>query len=207
MEPRWRPGDAVVLREVWDGRVFAARPATVVRDDPWQQVFLVPGGARIAMPIGGDGEELRVPDRPWRMEIRERGAHPVLSFAWPETPYSVILWSRRDEGPAWYVNLQAPLARTSIGFDSTDHALDALVAIDGSRWEWKDEDELEEAVASGLFTEEDATGFRRWGERAVERIVLREPPFDEDWLSWRPDPTWPAPELPDGWDVVEVRYR
>jgi hypothetical protein len=36
----------------------------------------------------------------------------------------------------------------------------------------------------------------------VEHILLREPPFDEDWSSWRPDPAWPAPELPTGWDLV-----
>jgi len=73
---------------------------------------------------------------------------------------------------------------------------------DRSTWAWKDEDELAEAIEGGLFTEEDAARFHYWGERAVEHILLREPPFDEDWTSWRPDPAWPVPALPAGWDLV-----
>jgi hypothetical protein len=29
----WAAGDRIVLREVWNGKVWAARPVTVVRDD------------------------------------------------------------------------------------------------------------------------------------------------------------------------------
>ncbi|MBI3648896.1 MAG: DUF402 domain-containing protein [Actinobacteria bacterium] len=196
----WRPGDAIVLREVWASLVFAARPALVVQDEPDQQMFFLPGGVRCGAPVGKDGDELRVPDRPWRLEVRERGPSPILSFAWPEIPYSVLLWSAGTEGRVWYVNMQAPLVRTPIGFDTVDHALDVLVALDRSGWTWKDEDELTDAVAHGLFTKEEAASFRRWGGLAVERIVLREPPFDRDWESWAPDPGWPVPELPEGWD-------
>jgi uncharacterized protein len=32
-------------------------------------------------------------------------------------------------------------------------------------------------------------------------VLAGEPPFDRDWQDWRPDPRWPVPELPDGWDV------
>jgi hypothetical protein len=32
--------------------------------------------------------------------------------------------------------------------------------------------------------------------------MAREHPFDRDWSGWRPDPTWPLPELPPGWNVV-----
>ena len=100
------------------------------------------------------------------------------------------------------MNLQTPLARTPVGFDTVDHALDVLVALDRSSWTWKDEDELAEAIGLGLFTEGDAASFRYWGERAVEHLVLRLPPFDMDWEDWQPDPTWPVPELPPRWDVV-----
>jgi hypothetical protein len=27
-------------------------------------------------------------------------------------------------------------------------------------------------------------------------------PFDEPWPSWRPDPSWPNPSLPDGWHQI-----
>lgn len=197
---RWSPGAPVVLREIWRGKVFEARPATVVEDAPDQTTLVIPGGVRCAVPVDEDGAELRLPDRTWRREIRRRGPEPILSFAWPDTAYSVLRWT--DEGsPVWYVNLQRPLERTPIGFDTTDHALDLLVRADGT-WVWKDEDELAEAVRLGLFTPEQASAFRAEGERALRRILHRERPFDRDWDDWRPDPSWPVPTLPDGWDRV-----
>lgn len=202
MERLRQPGETIVLRELWGASVFEARPAVVVQDDPWQQMFFIPGGVACGLPIGEDGAELRVPDRPWRLEVRGRGPVPVLSFAWPDTPYAVLLWSVEGGKRTWYVNLQSPIVRTPIGFDTTDHALDVLVALDRSGWGWKDEDELAEAVAMGLFTEDDAAAFRFWGERAVEHILLQMPPFDLDWEAWRPDPSWPTPSLLPGWDGV-----
>ena len=121
----------------------------------------------------------------------------ILSFAFPQTPYSVLATWEPDTGAfgGWYVNLQAPLARTDVGFDTTEHVLDVLIPADRTTWTWKDEDELSDAVAEGLFSPAEAERFHVAGERAVEQILLREPPFDEDWEAWRPDPTWPAPEL------------
>lgn len=195
------PGEPVVLRELWRGRVFAARPATVVRDDPELITLLVPAGVTCAVPIGPDGEELRICDRPFRLELRERGPTPVLSFAWPGEPFAVLRWI---EPWAWYVNPQEPLRRTEIGFDTTDHVLDALVALDGT-WCWKDEDELERAVELGLFSAAEAERFRADGHRAIDRILRREPPFDRDWGDWRPDPSWPTPTLRAGWETSEAR--
>src|SRR5947199_270658 len=79
----------------------------------------------------------------------------------------------------YYVNLQTPLARSPAGFDLVEHILDVTIPADRSTWAWKDEDELAEAIEGGLFTEEDAAWFHYWGERAVEHILLREPPFDD----------------------------
>jgi hypothetical protein len=195
------PGEGIVLREVWRGRVFEARPTIVVRDEPEQIMLLLPAGVRCGLPIGPDGRELRLPDRPWHLEARPRGDQPILSFAWPETPYSVLLWTAGDSRQVWYVNLQDPLERTPLGFDTTDHALDVVIELDRSSWRWKDEEELEEAVRDGLFTPEEAADFRAWGERAAARVLSREPPFDRDWVGWRPDPAWPLPELRPGWDA------
>ncbi len=200
---RWSPGDPVVLREIWRGEVFAARPALVVRDRPGQLAFVVPGRVRCGVPVGEDGLELRLPDRPWHLEVRERGPNDILSFAWPDTPYAILRWHTPDGVHAWYVNLQDPLRRTDLGFDTTDHALDAIVARNGT-WAWKDEEELDAAIELGLFTRDQASRFHAEGERAVRRIVRGEPPFDRDWRGWRPDPAWPEPVLPDGWDLGET---
>ena len=194
-------GDPIVLREVWHGRVFEARPTIVVQDDADQAMFFLPGGVLCGVPFGEGGRELRLPDRPWRLEVRPRGDQPILSFAWPDTPYSVLLWTAEDQRGTWYVNLQDPLRRTPIGFDTVDHALDVVIELDRSSWRWKDEEELAEAVRDGLFSEAEAVDFAAWGARAVERIASRQAPFDRDWADWEPDAGWPVPELPDGWDA------
>jgi hypothetical protein len=201
MRPPFEPGRSVVLREIWHGRVFEARPMIVVQDDPHQTTLYLPGGVRCGLPIGEEGRELRLPDGPWRLEIRARGPQPALSFAWPDTPYAVLLWVAENDHRVWYVNLEDPIQRTSIGFDTVDHALDVVIELDRSSWRWKDEEELSEAVRDGLFSEAQAADFYAWGRRAVERVLAGEPPFDRDWEDWRPDPGWPVPELLDGWDA------
>ena len=93
----------------------------------------------------------------------------------------------------WYVNFEQPLRRTPIGYDTFDHKLDLIVMPDGT-YRWKDEDELEQAAALGIV---DAAAVRAEAER-----VLEEWPFPTGWEDWRPDPAWPIPQLPEGWDRV-----
>jgi len=200
----WRPGDAIALRETWRGHLFEARPATVVEDGVDRTILFVPAGALVAVAVDDDGRQLRLPVGAWRLEFRPVRAFSTLSFAWPGTPYAILFLREPDGAPrGWYVNVQTPLARTSVGFDEVDHALDVLVSADRTSWSWKDEDELEDAVELGLFTPEDAAGFREAGERAIRHLVERQPPFDEPWEDWAPDPSWDVPSLPAGWDVVE----
>jgi hypothetical protein len=196
---RHEPGDPIVLREIWRGRVWAARPALVVLDEPNLRMFHVPAGTKERVPVDDRGAALRLPTERWRLAEATRPPRRVLSFAFPDTPYAVLaLW---DEGPetfaGWYVNLQDPLRPGPLGYDTTDHVLDVRIAPDRSGWTWKDEDELEDAIERGLVTELQAAWFRYWGERAVEHLLLREPPFDRDWQNWEPDPSWPTPTLPE----------
>jgi hypothetical protein len=197
----------VALREIWRGRVWFARPALVVEDRPEMTMFHVPSGIVGAMPVDEDGTYLKVYTDTWRLAEAPWGSPDfAVSFAFPETPYGVILgYDPPGELRDYYVNLQTPLRRTSIGFDYTEHLLDVVIPADRSSWSWRDEDELEEAVHRGLFTAQEAASFRHWGERAVEHVLLGQPPFDRDWSSWRPDPSWGIPVLPDGWDSVGLR--
>jgi predicted RNA-binding protein associated with RNAse of E/G family len=201
---RWSPGDAVALREIWRGRVWGARAATVVADTEYGTMFHVPHGAAWKVPVDAAERPLRLPTDDWSL-ADGTVTWRILSFAWPDVAYAVLaFWRDEDEFLGWYVNLQSPLRRTPIGFDTPpDHALDVVVAADRSTWTWKDEDELEEAVAAGLFSSEDAARFRVEGERAARAIIERMPPFDEPWEDWRPDPAWELPELPEGWDRVD----
>jgi hypothetical protein len=202
---RRSPGDPVVLREIWRGRVWEARSAIVVRDDPEMQMFYLPPGNRPRIAVDVEGKPLRLPRGDWRLaEVTRTGQH-VLSFAFPDVPYAVLAFFDVETGDflGWYVNLEDPPRPSSAGFDTTDHVLDVLIPPDRSTWTWKDEDELDEAVALGLFSTEDAARFRTEGERAARSIIERIPPFDEPWEDWRPDPAWSAAELPEGWDRVD----
>ena len=195
---RFEPGTSIALREVWRGRIWTARAATVVDDAPEQLVLFIPAGTRWRAPFL-HGRRLKIPQERFELVETYDEAH-VLSFAWPASPYAVLLFFRPDWSPwNWYVNLEDPLRRTEVGFDTLDRQLDAVVELDGS-WRWKDEDELAEAIAHGLMPADTEPRLRQDGRRAVRRIVDREPPFDGDWTTWRPDPAWPRPELPLGWE-------
>jgi protein associated with RNAse G/E len=104
----------------------------------------------------------------------------------------------------WYINLEQPFRRTPIGFDYMDQTLDIVVEPDMSAWRWKDEDEFEEAQEHGIFTRSQASTIRAEGERALERLLAREPPFDDRWEDWRPDPAWQLPKITGDWDSLEM---
>jgi Protein of unknown function (DUF402) len=190
-------GVEVALRDVWKGVVWAARPALVVEDTLGEVVLFLPVGTRWFAPVR-DGRRLKIPEPGFELAERANEDAHVLSFAWPGSFAAALLLFRRDWSPLhWYVNLEQPLRRTPIGFDTLDLQLDAIVESDS--WRWKDEDELAEAIRRGIIPADQESLLRADGERAVRRILDREPPFDRDWSTWRPHPTWPVPELPGGW--------
>ncbi|HEX7464114.1 MAG TPA: DUF402 domain-containing protein [Actinomycetota bacterium] len=204
----WRPGDAVALREVRHGRIWSARPAIVVQDAGPERQFFVPAGMSWMCARRPGGTWLRLPesdpDSQWTLAPRDWDTN-ALSFAWPDVAHAVLVFWTADWAPrGWYVNLQEPLRPSPVGFDYMDHALDIVVTPDLSSWSWKDEDELDEAVAAGIYSETEARRFREEGERAIERLLERRTPFDRDWTTWRPDPSWPVPELPPGWSESPV---
>jgi hypothetical protein len=184
--------------------VGRAWPMTVVRDeDELIAVYLQPGTvfkmavgttrpAQERAAIGFDGRHY---DAVWR-------SMDALILYRPGDAHSVWRYQRADDQGLrmWYVNLEEPWTRTARGFDSRDHGLDVIVAPDLSSWSWKDEDEMERAIASGDLTAAEVAAYRAEGERAAGRIIRREPPFEQDWTAWRPDPTWPVPTLPQDWD-------
>jgi hypothetical protein len=187
---------------MWGDRIWSARPLIVVEDRPDYRAFYAPNPLRYRIPVGDDDVELRLPARRWRLAEKEWTHNRVLSFGFDAGYAVLVFWDPSDVFRGYYVNLEDPLRPTPLGFDTTDNLLDVVIEPDRSAWRWKDEDELEEAIARGLFTEDQAAGFRRAGERGLRHVLDREPPFDRDWEDWRPDPSWPKPRLPDGWDRI-----
>jgi len=202
---RWVPGDAVVWRTGRDGKIWSAHPMTVVRDSSGLVALCIRPGTTIMRRRGTRGGPRG------RNLVTWDGGHEPLTWHTntalilnrPGDAHSVHLyWNAEDEFIGWYVNLEAPWRRHKLGFDSEDHDLDVLIEPDLSAWKWKDEDELAFAIDRGRFTEADAQRFRAEGLRAIDRVLRREPPLDEPWECWRPDPSWPLATLPAGWDVA-----
>jgi hypothetical protein len=176
-----------------------------VHDTPGRLVLYLPAGTPWKKPISKDGTPLRLTPEDW---ILGDYRWPIdnLRLVPPGASHSVLLlWSKGFESfLTWYVNLEEPFRRSAIGFDYMDQVLDIEISQDMKSWRWKDEDELAEAQTLGLISDDRAGEFRAEGEVVIENMEARKPPFDEAWDNWRPDPSWPIPELPKGWDI---RYR
>jgi predicted RNA-binding protein associated with RNAse of E/G family len=199
----WEPGEEVVVREIWNGRVWTAMPAVVVADGSRGLRLFTPAGTAMKYAVDQGGRELRLYADRWELADHTT-SRSVLSFSRPDDRHAVLaLWGQDWTFRGWYVNLETPMGRSAHSYDFVDHCLDILVPADGSAWKWKDEDELEEAVRRRILSAEQAAAVRTEGERAVDILLRREPPFDREWASWRPDPAWPVPSLPEGWDRVD----
>ena len=200
----WSSSDHAVVRYLRDGRPAWVRPVTVVEDTDERSVLLLRAGTPTKRPATLDGEIIPR-DIPyehrygleWRPGDGTWGENQTLLLTPTGAAHSIwLFWTVDWDFLGWYVNLQEPVRRTAIGFDTVDHVLDLWVEPDLT-WRWKDEDELEAAVRVGRFTPEEAAAIRAEGERVVVEF-----PFPTGWEEWLPDPAWTVPPLPDGWDAV-----
>jgi hypothetical protein len=189
-----------VLRFIRYGQVRRASPHVVVRDDGDLVVLHIPVGAtaKTAVTDGLASGPIRgQADRTWTLQDLTWHTYRVLRMIRFGAGHSLeLFWHEDDSFAGWYVNLQEPLRRSPVGFDTDDLVLDIWVEPDGT-WRWKDQEELEIAVELGRFTPDEAEAIREEGER-----VIAARPWPTGWENWRPDPSWPVPELPEGWDVV-----
>lgn len=165
-----------------------------MQDEPDLIALFVPEGAPFDFaPVGP------IP-HPWEGRAGWKG-HGVLLLHRSGDPYTVwVFW----EGPersfsTWYVNFQTPLVRSRIGFDMLDHELD-LWSEDGVTWHWKDDELLDQRVAQGLFTADEAAAIRQNARIVYEELASEGMWWDEQWAKWSPDPHWQHPELAAGWE-------
>lgn len=204
---RWKSGEQIVLREVWHGKVWSARSVTVVQTKrEWVALYLAEG-TRWKQPKTLDSQPVTPRTRlkrEWTLRDRTYSLGSNLLLIYEGAHYSIqLMWSPgRALFQGWYVNLQDPFRFTSIGFDYMDWLLDIVISPDLSKWHWKDEGEFQEAQALGLISGERARELRAEGEYVIELMKARKPPFNQGWESWRPDPAWPVPDLPEGWDYA-----
>jgi hypothetical protein len=192
MKRRFKPGERIDMREVWRGKTWELRTAIVAEDSDELIALYTPPSTDALVAVDAEGKTLRMPiSDDWSLEGARTFTSGLIGVHVPGTHHSLLAIFDPPPGYGpWYINIESDLERTDAGFKYEEHVLDVVVERDLSAWRWKDEDELEEAVALGMFTQVEADEFRAEGERALEWLLSRRPPYDRDWLSWRPPAEW-----------------
>jgi predicted RNA-binding protein associated with RNAse of E/G family len=190
-----------------DGRIEMAWPCRVVKDTPELLALFIAAGSKYkAAPKRTAEQKLSMPRYPlppdeyiWRKD--------TLRLMFPGRQHSVWL-SWDSEGAArkfshYFVNIEEPFRRTSVGFDTADHTLDIEVAHDLT-WNWRDTGELDNHVKHGFYTAQLAREAWDEGRRAIDEILRREHPCLQGWSEWSPEADWEVPKMPADWSTVPV---
>jgi hypothetical protein len=187
-------------------KVFWAFPTIVVKDEPDLIVLYMPAGV-----LGRN-----VTHKPTAKELFSPNEMKVVECTWKRTDVLMLIvpgeafstYIMRETGTknldCWYVNLQDPIKRTIIGFDTMDHMLDIVISPDMRAWKWKDDDEFMEAQRVGFYSREKAREIRAEGEKAVRLITSERRSLYEEWKKWQANPQWEIPKLSSHWDKVDL---
>ena len=191
----WQRGESIVRRDVWRGEPKVAWGGTVVVDTPDLLALYMPEGS----PLRFAPDFFGAP-HPWSYTDRWRG-HGVLQLQRAGEMHAVwVFWDGADRQFAgWYINVQEPFRRTSLGIDTQDLELDIVVSPDGS-WHYKDDEQLEEWVRRGRWTVEEVAEIRAEATRIGGLLDEGCRWWSDEWADWRPEPEWPQPTLPSDWD-------
>jgi hypothetical protein len=200
----WEPGQGIVMREVWRNRAYSIFPVRVVQDSPTWVTLCLPRQAIALYPHTQEGADIRIPQEEWVLDGGPWQGGDVLYFVHVGIGFKFGgSWDENHIFQGWKIDLIEPIRRTVLGFDYMDQLLDIIVSADRSTWYRKDEDEVQEAQARGLFTSEQVRDLYQRGDRALEILLKNEPPFDREWETWNPDPAWLVTfDLPQGWERV-----
>ena len=199
----WSAGQNATLRGV-GVKVFWAYPTIVVQDTAELIALYMPAGV-----LGKDtdhkptprellsAEKINITDCQWERT-------DVLFLIIPSESFcTYAMWETGTKNlDCWYVNLQEPIKRTHIGFDTMDNMLDVVISPDMSKWRWKDDDEFAEAQKVGFYSSEKAREIWTQGERAVKLITSERRSMYEKWATWQASPEWGLPKLSPLWDKV-----
>jgi predicted RNA-binding protein associated with RNAse of E/G family len=205
--PLYSPGIDVVVEERWHGILWAAVPHRVIQSTPDMMIGWVPAGtlAVHATNRGLPEAEGLTRDQRKMLALKTLTAR-ASEFA--ETPSKLAIfrpdrWSRINLGfdplnghfLGWYVDFELPLEPTPTGLATKDLVLDMWINPDRT-WEWKDQEDLELAVAEGIFPPRYRAELDQEAERILTELDERRPPFTEDFSRFQPNPAWATPVLP-----------
>ena len=197
----WGPGDPIVMRSVWDGKIVAAWPVTIVSHTPDQLVIYLAAGTRYMVRLFDSDPGARLPIGEWSLVEAQWRVDLIRIMRRDDDHSHLAFWTEDGVFSRWYVNLERSFERTPIGIDFVDHFLDIVIQPDLESWRWKDEDELDQAVAAGVITAQRAHAIRVQAAKALSRLETKSSPFGDGWERWSRDPAWAVPSLPPNWRV------
>ena len=193
-------GDPVLLRDVYQGRIWSARPGRMVGSVDGQELAHFAHGTVCKWPCDGTGKELRVPTQSWKLQDGYWTRNSHLHFVEVGSIWTTsIHWSETGTFAGWKVDFHAPWQRSRFGFDSLDWALDVIVNADRT-WRIKDEQEFSMYQQRGVISSEEAlTVTQILHEKVLPDLDARKGPFAEEWKDWSPDIDQSIATLPEGW--------
>lgn len=196
----WRTGETIPVRYIFRGKVRYAEPGIVVEDNGERTIVFMPQGTitqrtEIDFTTDAIGEpEPKVWHTTHNLRILEPGKGTCIS---------AMYLAATGDFLCWYIDLIEPFRRTADGVVTWDLSLDIVVAPDFT-WKMKDEDHFQWIQDLGWVTPDRAAQMLRDKDEVIARIDRRDAPFNEPWPSWRPDPLWPIPVLPEDWATLPV---
>lgn len=196
--PRWDRGQSILIRHIWRKAVWYAIPVIVVDDTPERLIVFLRAGTQTEWTMVNftDGT-LSGPDAHiWHSTNQ-------LIFLEKNSFHAVSLFWNADNGKFrnWYVDFQDPIRRVKDGIVTFDRALDIVISPD-MNWRWKDEVHFQRIQELGWISSKMTRQIDKERAIVVNRIEQNLKPFCEPWPGWRPDPTWPIPQLPKNWAWV-----
>lgn len=180
---RLEPREHIVIRNVFRGRVQTVFPSIVVVDSPELVVTWLPLETPVLNGVTDPSAEHDGKQGHLRAEIMsvkqwimaERNCHTsgTLRIKNPRLMWSLwVFWEpEMTEVRSWYINIDAPYKRTSIGFDTWDMFLGVVVQPDRKTWRYKNEDEFAEAIEAGIFTAFEAQEVSDTAASALQTIA------------------------------------
>jgi hypothetical protein len=200
---QWDYGEKVLLRGVWQGKIWYAIVANIVQDNEDLITLFWRAGTPNRVPSRRTTGKDFLAEVPPKLIASTWTRTDLLMLIKPAEAHSVeLMWDgETGEFLCWYINLQEPLCRTPLGFDTMDLALDIVISPDRTKWRWKDEDEFAELIELGLIPMDKAQTLRSEGEKVIQLAVNGKSPFRDGWETWSPPDQWDIPKFPDKWVI------
>lgn len=198
------PSEIIALRYInSDASIEMCWPCRVVEDSSTLLALFIRKGSRYrAGPKRSAAEKRAHPRETYLPPDEYVWRKDTLRLMFPNRCHSISLFIDGETEKSvsrYFVNMEEPFRRSTIGIDTQDHTLDINFTPE-LLWQWRDEEELENHLYHGFYSKELAKEIRQEGETVIDEIKSGTHPCLE-WSKWAPNPEWEPAELPVGWDT------